>query len=187
MSNPTNTKVLCFRSDYSHMSSTSSKYGLNVLQFCLQSPPWGSVPSLYVEKAIHVTLALIERISEGILAKGCDTGFSGEWRKVETVPGECDCTLIWGLDVPLLSLWKFSLEELAQALLTRMLGKYLLWQSWGNSFIQQTCIQYLPSLGSQLRVHLLDHEGAPVPLLGRFPPVYFCTCRQIPQMMIIYG
>lgn len=33
----------------------------------------------------------------------------------EAFPGDFDCPLISGLDVPLL-LWKFSLEELAQAL-----------------------------------------------------------------------
>lgn len=52
MSNPTNTKVLCFRSDYSHMSSTSSKYGLNVLQHCLRSPL--GVSPMYVHREGHL-------------------------------------------------------------------------------------------------------------------------------------
>ena len=48
------------------MSSTSSKYGLNVLPVCLEYPGGSgqSVPFLYVEKAIH---ALIVRITEGLL------------------------------------------------------------------------------------------------------------------------
>lgn len=97
MSNLSNTKVLCFRSDYSHMSSTSSKYGLNVLQQGLHSPP-GISPIYTCREGHPYDPSFNSKTHQG-------GGFS--WRI---------CTLIAGLDMPRLSLWKFSLEGLAVAL-----------------------------------------------------------------------
>lgn len=58
---PTNTKVLCFRSDYSHISSTSSKYGLNALQNCF------TVPRRQSHLCMCGTLVLIVGLTKGIL------------------------------------------------------------------------------------------------------------------------
>lgn len=67
--------------------------------------------------------------------------------KAGALPGEFNCPLISELAMPQLSLWKLSLEDLAQALLGQMLLKQLLRIIPGNSFNHQTFIRYLLPAG----------------------------------------
>lgn len=74
---PTNTKVLCFRSDYSHISSTSSKYGLNALQDCFTVPRRQS--HLCMERRSCVTLVLIVGLTKGILNNNTSSNSNGDF------------------------------------------------------------------------------------------------------------
>lgn len=107
--------------------------------------------------------------------------------KVGAFPGEFNCPLISELAMPLLSLWKLNLEDLARALLGQRLLKQLLQIIGGNSFIHQTFIKYLLPEVWQLRAHSLDPREAPIHLLGQCPPLYFCIGRQISQAIIRYS